>query len=231
MTKDTPMCQPHDPSLAFLNTVCNAFSISFRCWESPSFIINCARCLTERGISLGIACSNTQQKLNCCSFGIHIHKKTTCFLTEVQHENVKRLNPLLLEWEVTSHQITSGHNINSLKAGARVHAMAMNNTCVGLSCHSSLSFWAFFWSDVKDTFWSFSWIGSFFPFPYLFHVVCMVIVLDAPDSLFYLHDWRYLLMGTSDRVVKLISLQFSKSSNTFAMSSEAWSDLLNFWNR
>ncbi len=57
--------------------------------------------------------------------GIHIHKNTPCFPTDLQHENVIRLKPLLFEWEVTSTQITSGHNMNNRSAGKIVQAMAI----------------------------------------------------------------------------------------------------------
>ncbi len=63
--------------------------------------------------------------------GIHIHKNTTCFPTNVQYENVSRSKPLLLEWEVTSTHITSGHNMNNQRADSVVQAMAINKISVG----------------------------------------------------------------------------------------------------
>ncbi len=69
------------------------------------------------GIKSGSACGITHLKQKYFWFGIQINKMTHCFPTEVWHEKVRRLNPLLFEWDVTSSQNTSGHSINNPNAG------------------------------------------------------------------------------------------------------------------
>ncbi len=102
----------------------NAFRISLHCCAPPSFIMNCSRFLILRGINKTSANEKTHWNENLFWFGIHIHKNTTSFPTEVWHEKVSRSKPLLLEWELTSTQITSGYNINNCSAGKMTQAMA-----------------------------------------------------------------------------------------------------------
>ncbi len=93
------------------------------CWASPSFMMNSTCLQMFRGIRVGISCWKTHKKLKHCWFGVQIQRNKTCLSTDVRQENVRRQNPPLFEWEVTSHQTTSGHNMNSHKAGIVVHPM------------------------------------------------------------------------------------------------------------
>ena len=130
---------PHVTSDALTKIFLIADWISLLCCGSASFIKNKKRFLRHSGIRLGIASLKTHQKLNLCWFGIKIHNQTICLPIDSRDENVRRQNPLLLEWDVTSTQITSGHNLNNLKAGFTIQATAMNSASSLWSDLSSLS--------------------------------------------------------------------------------------------
>jgi len=62
--------------------------------------------------------------------------------TDVRHEKVRRLNPLLFECDVTSHQITSGHNLKRRNIGRTNQAIDMKSISVSKSDLSCLSCFA-----------------------------------------------------------------------------------------
>ena len=125
-----PMCTtwyPHVPSHALTNTVFIADRISLRCCGLPSFMKNNTCSISLFGTSLGNASLNTHLKLNLCWLGMNIHIHTICLPIERRDEKVRRWNPLLLEWEVTSIRTTSGHNLNNQNACFTIQAAAMNS--------------------------------------------------------------------------------------------------------
>ncbi len=137
-----PMCttwNPHVPSDAFTNTLFIADSISLRCWGSPSFIKNNTRSLSHFQTSFGNASLNTHLKLNLCWLGMNTHIHTICLPIERREEKVRRWNPLLFEWEVTSTQTTSGHNLNNQNAGFTIQATTMNSASSFCRHRSDLS--------------------------------------------------------------------------------------------
>ncbi len=68
---------------------------------------------------------------------IHIH--TICLPIERRKEKERRWNPLLFEWEVTSTQTTSGHNLNIQNAGFTIQATAMSSAFSFCRYRSDLS--------------------------------------------------------------------------------------------
>ena len=128
--------------------------ISLRCWGSASFMKNTTRSLSHLGTRVGIASWNTHLKLNLCWFGMKIHNHTICLPIDRRDENVRRWKPLLLEWDVTSTQTTSGHNLNRRNAGLTIQATPMNSESSLMSCLSRLSWMIWFNSDeMSDALW------------------------------------------------------------------------------
>ncbi len=77
---------------------------------------------------------------------IHIH--TICLPIERHEEKVRRRNPLLLEWEVTSTQTTSGHNLNNQNAGFTIQATTMNSA--SSFCRFRLDLSSFICAERED---------------------------------------------------------------------------------
>ncbi len=129
-----PVCHPHPSSIAYGKMP--FIAVSFHCWASPSFIMNFTHLQMWHGISIVSAWGKNHGNENHCWLGIHIHINTHSLATEVQQEKVRRSNSLLLEWDVTSTQNTSGHSMNNLSAGNTVHAIAINRISCLKRLHS-----------------------------------------------------------------------------------------------
>ncbi len=138
---------PHVLSDAFTNTLFIDNSSSLHCWGSPSFIKNNTRSLSYFRTSFGNASLNTHLKLNLCWLGMNIYIHTICLQIERREEKVRRWNPLLLEWEVTLTQTTSGHNLNSQNAGFTIQATTMNSASSFWRNRSDLS--SFIFAEIE----------------------------------------------------------------------------------
>ncbi len=109
------------------NTIFIADRISLRCCGLPYFMKNTTRSISHFWANLGNASLNTHLKLNLCWLGMNIYIHTICLPIKRRDEKVRRWNPLLLEWEVTLIQTTSGHNLNNQNAGLTIQATAKNS--------------------------------------------------------------------------------------------------------
>ncbi len=105
-----PICHPHDPSNMFGKMYFNEQRFSFCCWASPSSITNLALLQIFIRIKIDIVWMKAHLYEYLCKSGRHIHMNTSCFPTDLCKENVNKLNPLLFECKVMSHQIPSGQS-------------------------------------------------------------------------------------------------------------------------
>ena len=114
-----------------------ATCISLRCCGS-AFIKKRTLSLNHLGTRTGMASLNIHLKLNLCWLGMKIHSHTTCLPIDRRDEKVGRWKPMLLEWEVTSTQTTSGHCLNKQNTGFTIQATPMKSVSL-LSRFLSLS--------------------------------------------------------------------------------------------
>ena len=134
---------PHVLSDVFTNMFVIADWFSFHCCGSTSFMMNMTQSLSHLGTRLGIASLKTQQQLNLCWLRMKIQNHTTCLPMDICEENVSRWKPLLLEWDVTSSQTTSGHSLNNWNAGFSIQATSIKvHLCSVISYHDILQWFA-----------------------------------------------------------------------------------------
>ncbi len=187
-----------------------SFHYFFCYWALPSFTMNSTHLQIFNKIKIGVACWKTHQKPKLYWFGIQIQRNSICLSTDVLHENVRRLNPLFFEWDVTSHKTTSRHNLNNHKAIIVVHQMEMKSTCFGFVLLSCLLF-----VGVSCK------LGWLMILPISFLVVEMVI--DRLHLLFEKLESTYVdkysFIGTFEREINLIYVEHCKSANMTEISS------------
>ncbi len=165
-----------------------------------------------KGIRVGIACWKTHQKLKQSWFWIQFQRNTTCLSTDVLHENVRRQNTLLFEWEVTSHWTTSRHITWMAAKGIVVNPMEMKRNCVVSIFLSCLSFVSI---PCKRLRFGSSDIGWLVIIPNSILEVEMVI--DLLDFLLWKLESSFVDMNSSigilERVANLISFDHWKSDS------------------
>ncbi len=128
-----------------------ATCISLRCCGS-AFTKKRTLSLNHLGTRTGMASLNIHLKLNLCWLGMKIHSHTTCLPIDRRDEKVGRWKPMLLEWEVTSTQTTSGHCLNKQNTGFTIQATPMKSVSL-LSRFLSCLSWTICWvrNEISDS--------------------------------------------------------------------------------